>query len=217
MGSLSSTVQRRARASFYVIVIASMIFSQFGSSGIPRTFADEGDTEPFDVESCHSVLGGFGEPSLDSRCLGVSIEPLADKVDICHWTPGEGGKYLSLSVDDDATYGGHGDHENDLIPAPEEGCPEPEPDPVKIVAHKIVCENETYLPNWGDDGVPDITESTAEDFVDASDGHCWLAPDWDFQWGFGEKERVENAMLGALVTTAFVGVIVCFCVDFIAP
>lgn len=60
-----------------------------------------------------------------------------------------------------------------------------------IYAHKVVCLNESDLPNWGDggEGTPDdIIESTAQDFVEASEGNCWLEPDWSFQWGFDSNE-----------------------------
>lgn len=65
-------------------------------------------------------------------------------------------------------------------------------DPITIVAHKIVCENETYLPNWGEVGMPDITASTAADFVAASNEHCWLEPSWTYQYGFGDKNGTDG-------------------------
>jgi hypothetical protein len=46
-------------------------------------------------------------------------------IDICHAVEGEGetgNGYNFITVDDDATYGGHGDHEGDLIPAPNAQC-----------------------------------------------------------------------------------------------
>ncbi|MCA9388352.1 tandem-95 repeat protein, partial [Candidatus Berkelbacteria bacterium] len=58
---------------------------------------------------------------------------------------------------------------------------------VTIIAHKIVCTDEADLPNWGDHG-PDITLSTAPDFV-ASHDNCQLTSDWNFQWG---QEGVTN-------------------------
>lgn len=61
----------------------------------------------------------------------------------------------------------------------------PEEDTAKIIAHKIVCDDESYLPNWAADGsAPFITADTAADFLAEGDNdeHCWLASDWDFQW-----------------------------------
>lgn len=55
--------------------------------------------------------------------------------------------------------------------------------PVKIVAQKIVCQNEASLPNWGLGG-PNISATTAQNFVNQSEGACWFAPDWNFQWGY---------------------------------
>ncbi len=60
---------------------------------------------------------------------------------------------------------------------------------VTIVAHKIVCEDEIYLPNWGtvkSDGSP-IDENTAQDFLadinaDKNENVCWPEEGWSFQW-----------------------------------
>ena len=49
-----------------------------------------------------------------------------------------------------------------------------------ISASKVVCVHESFLPNWGAGG-PAITETTAQDFVDQSEGACQLV-DWEFQW-----------------------------------
>ncbi len=51
-----------------------------------------------------------------------------------------------------------------------------------LVASKVMCEDETHLPNWSGDDI-DITENTAIDFVAQSGGHCTLEPDWEFQYG----------------------------------
>lgn len=55
--------------------------------------------------------------------------------------------------------------------------------PAKIVATKIVCDDESLLPNWGDN-TPNvnITADTAADFVKNNEGHCWFAEGWNFQW-----------------------------------
>jgi hypothetical protein len=58
-----------------------------------------------------------------------------------------------------------------------------EPEYATIIAHKIVCEDESLLPNWGISG-PNITSTTAQDFVTASEGQCWFEEGWDFQWGY---------------------------------
>lgn len=56
--------------------------------------------------------------------------------------------------------------------------------PVKIVASKIVCREESSLPNWGANGGPNVTAATAQNFVSQSEGECWFASDWTFQWGW---------------------------------
>ena len=52
-----------------------------------------------------------------------------------------------------------------------------------LVAHSIVCDDESYLPNMGDGTGTIITPSTATDFVANSNGHCDFASDWSFEWG----------------------------------
>ena len=63
-------------------------------------------------------------------------------------------------------------------------CGEPQVETATIVAHKIVCPVESELPNWGA-GAADITENTAEDFLDAHPT-CHLERDWQFQWADAE-------------------------------
>ena len=58
---------------------------------------------------------------------------------------------------------------------------EPEEENVTIIAHKIVCDLEAELPNWGDGG-ENIDANTAQDWVD-SHRTCRFVEDWEFQWG----------------------------------
>ncbi|MBU0963960.1 DUF11 domain-containing protein [Patescibacteria group bacterium] len=83
----------------------------------------------------------------------------------------------------------NGDEECDPQAAPNyppgfyctESCTvEPTP-PIEIVAHKIVCDDESKLPNWGN-GSSDINSSTAVDFV-ANNAGCDFEQGWYFQWG----------------------------------
>lgn len=54
-----------------------------------------------------------------------------------------------------------------------------------VKAAKVVCMTEEDLPNWGNGstGPSQITDTTAIDYVDNSQGRCWLEEDWAFQWG----------------------------------
>lgn len=52
-------------------------------------------------------------------------------------------------------------------------------DEFTVIAKKIVCENESSLPNFGAGG-PNMTATTASDWVDAHDD-CELV-DWRFEW-----------------------------------
>jgi len=53
--------------------------------------------------------------------------------------------------------------------------------PVTVVAKKVVCDSEEYLPNWGNHGAV-IGETTAADYVAAHSEHCRLENQWQFQW-----------------------------------
>ncbi len=80
-------------------------------------------------------------------------------------------------------------------------CP---PEPVKIVATKVVCDSEEDLPNWGNHGAV-IGENTAQNYVNEHP-HCRVITDWDFQWGpsgagsFGPFQT-NGALLGNPWTT----------------
>ncbi len=65
-----------------------------------------------------------------------------------------------------------------------------------IVATKIVCDNESDLPNWGSGG-PDITDTTASTFI-STHPNCHLASDWQFQW---VKDSDSNTNPGDNVLT----------------
>jgi len=54
-------------------------------------------------------------------------------------------------------------------------------EPVTINAWKIVCTDESDLPNWGANGGPNVTPTTAQDWVNSHQS-CSLVPDWNFQW-----------------------------------
>lgn len=61
--------------------------------------------------------------------------------------------------------------------------------PARIVANKIVCLDESDLPDWGPVGAgPDITPTTAQEYV-ATHPNCQLVPDWRFQWGFSNVQN----------------------------
>lgn len=67
--------------------------------------------------------------------------------------------------------------------------------PVRIVATKVVCSDESELPNYGEGG-PNITASSAADWV-ATHKSCSLAPDWQFQWSYdGTPHNGDNVALG---------------------
>jgi hypothetical protein len=50
-----------------------------------------------------------------------------------------------------------------------------------IVATKVVCDSEADLPDWSGTE-QEIDATTAQAWVDQSEGACRIAPDWKFQW-----------------------------------
>jgi hypothetical protein len=71
--------------------------------------------------------------------------------------------------------------------------------PVTIVAHKIVCNDESLLPNWGavkSHGNP-ITADTAQNFIDNSQENCWFEEDWDFEWGPANSGYGGDSLIGS--------------------
>lgn len=60
---------------------------------------------------------------------------------------------------------------------------------VEIRAHKIVCDNENLLPNWGDGSIEGgmITAETASNFVESVPGCHWAEEPWTFQWGVNQS------------------------------
>ncbi|HEX9594591.1 MAG TPA: right-handed parallel beta-helix repeat-containing protein, partial [Candidatus Saccharimonadales bacterium] len=74
----------------------------------------------------------------------------------------------------------------DAVDATNVVCEEPEQRPkAKVIAHKIICSDEAYLPNAGATRyLKPITASTAMDWVNASQGNCQFSEDWSFQWTY---------------------------------
>ena len=69
-------------------------------------------------------------------------------------------------------------------------CTDCESPSIKIVAHKIICEDESMLPDWSGTN-REIEKDTAQNYVDANEG-CELAEGWDFQWRFGGDKPNDN-------------------------
>ena len=78
-------------------------------------------------------------------------------------------------------------------------CTIVEEDVSVLKAHKVVCNNESDLPNWanfdgGDHG--SIDANTAIEYV-ANNENCHLAVDWSFEWGYGDEAAVlSNDLYG---------------------
>ena len=118
--------------------------------------------------------------------FSLTASATSDKINICHKS-GDDWNFMDTPAGE--SLDGHLGHGDFLYTGPEgegsdEWCEEnapdvPEEETATISALKIVCPTEDLLPNWGDGG-PDITSTTASDFLVANPT-CELEP-WTFEW-----------------------------------
>lgn len=107
-------------------------------------------------------------------------------------------KYVQITdtTDDQALPATADGYDLDAVDATQQVCEEPVP-PVTLYAHKVICNSESDLPNWGDDAGGQVTATTAQDYVDQSRGRCKLAEDWDFEWGYdGSAPKQSGEYVG---------------------
>ena len=84
------------------------------------------------------------------------------------------GQYLGKNWNDE----GQAIHKNECEIVSDNGDSD-----VTIIAYKVICEDESYLPNMS--GGLNIDANTAQNWVSDSGGKCWLTRDWGFQWKAG--------------------------------
>lgn len=78
---------------------------------------------------------------------------------------------------------------------------EPEYSYADLIAYKVVCDAEVYLPNWGDYGVGGGSDNTIDlgdvkDFVNANKEHCELVSDWYFEWSYQTYPTPDDNTIG---------------------
>lgn len=117
-------------------------------------------------ELCEAIVGDFAcADGIDN-----DGDSLTDSEDPGCWT----------DPNDETTYDPFDDDEVHGIKDP----PVQEENIATIIAQKIVCDSEEYLPDWAlDQGNPVIDEDTVNTFLDEGDNrdHCRLI-EWDFEW-----------------------------------
>ncbi len=74
-------------------------------------------------------------------------------------------------------------------------CGGPNNLPIEIIAKKVICAAEQYLPNWGNGG-PDIDGNTAQTYVTESQQKCWLEDQWGFEWALGNVSNPGDNIIG---------------------
>lgn len=165
------------------------------------------------------VFGIFGLVVLPFSLVQATEETVVDlemnqttatvKVNICHEN-GNSGNWNVLNVSENGWneqngtgHIGHGDFiytggdlsnqgQSDWCAANKPTPPTPQT--ATISAKKIVCDNESDLPNWGAGGL-DISSTTASSFVSENEG-CEIVP-WTFEWSAdGVGNPGDNVVTG---------------------
>lgn len=113
------------------LILASLVLSAC-SPGITATnvcHATGNEAAPYeeitvDASSGQDHLGHPGDlwPVPVNGCPTTPVVMLDGKIDICHATSSETNPYNEISIDRNGL-NGHDKHEDDLIPAPDGGCP----------------------------------------------------------------------------------------------
>ncbi|MEN9405086.1 MAG: hypothetical protein RLY47_45 [Candidatus Parcubacteria bacterium] len=172
------------------------------------TVADADDNCPVDAneDQADSDESGIGDACEEAVGEVQGLRISLPTVDICHAEDEQWDlinvTHLSILLGSDK----HDDHGYDIIPPFEKigpdypgknwddagqaiwnnGCEVPKNDEVTLHVQKIVCDAESDLPNWGAGG-PDITSTTASEWLAENDeSGCYLA-DWNFQWGYATQ------------------------------
>ncbi len=130
-------------------------------NGVPASCDGSGENNFETVETCTvPVVAGSNTLSfaVTNTLLPVGYEPVNSETN-------PAGLYYQLAVP--------GASCTDVPPAPA-------PTTATISATKIMCADETDLPNWGA-GAADITATTAATFL-AENPTCRLQDGWEFQW-----------------------------------
>ncbi len=73
-------------------------------------------------------------------------------------------------------------------------CEDPKDKFATVVAHKIICTDESDLPNYGNGG-PNMTSNTAVDWV-ANHDSCELAAGWEFEWTNNQSSDPGDTKIG---------------------
>ena len=117
---------------------------------------------------------------------GSETAPAAGDADTLPWAPGRGANYTFFDTPQTGTLiikwlDENGDMQQTTKATNPEPCAPPPPATATVIAHKVVCDFESQLPNAGNGSLRTIDADTAQDWVDQTDG-CELAEDWSFEY-----------------------------------
>ena len=128
------------------------------------------------------VMAACAAPSGDQFAGSGGVG--ANKIKLCHATGSATNPYVEITVDDNATKDGHGNHKDDIIPAPAGGCPKgkentPEPEPTKpgnakiTLCHATGSATNPYVEITVDDNATkDGHGNHKDDIIPAPAGGC---------------------------------------------
>jgi hypothetical protein len=111
----------------FAVTVLSACSSWQGATSICHATGDEANPyEEISVDSStvveHQDHAGDFWPVPANGCPTAPVTMTDGKLTICHATSSETNPYNEITIDRSGL-NGHGDHEGDLIPAPEGGCP----------------------------------------------------------------------------------------------
>jgi len=110
----------------YVSDLAGVTDISYSKDGGPSTSVDLAGNllitglDPGDYDFVVTVADGYDAVAPFSVTVNESQDPSCKKVEICHWTEGEGGKYVEIEVSKKSIFNvpnGHDLHPNDKIPS----------------------------------------------------------------------------------------------------
>lgn len=163
------------KQSFLALMLAFATVAQIGAPVIAYATANNNDNQQ-KINICH-------------RTDSSSNPWEAIRINLSSWNNGTGPGKHSIA-EGDFVYTGpiNSQNQQPLKPEGDAWCADWAPEPEQPVEHaatvkatKIVCPNESDLPNWGAGG-PDITETTAADFL-KKNPQCKTVQNWQFEWG----------------------------------
>ncbi len=179
---ISRSTQKKMKSLFSFALALLMVFQTIGPGVFALKTANATAPQPEDkINICHKGESGTWN-ALNVNASGWNGHSGHSNDYIYAGPINLNGTPKSNDNQDDAWCASHYNHDNG---GDEEDDNDDEEDNASahISVTKIVCDNESYLPNWGAGNGPDINGTTANTFLADGDNaqHCEKVTNWQFQ------------------------------------